>query len=244
MFMSSHSFRLALLSCVLAVPVCFQGQTQRKQTPKAASQENQNPLISGFKAFSAKVSGGIAKDHDRNIYRAGNLMRLDFDESYRVTDLSTLKMWGVTGKSCIAFERPDAGTYPWFAFHDFKVERVSAKEKEEETVDGHVCKIETLIFNPPDERPVRIKMQLWEAEDLDGFPIKIEVDVNNVDGSNNEKIISTYTDVSLTAPDPKLFRHPAKCQANTAQLPNQKDKKTGGPAAPKKDSTLPKNRQP
>lgn len=237
--MSARSFRLALLSCVLAVTVCLQGQTPHKQASKAASPESQNPLIRKFKFFSAKVSGGIARDHERRIYRSGNLMRLDFDDSYRVTDLSTLKMWGVTGDSCLQFERPDAGTYPFFAFHDFKVERVPAKEKEEETVDGHVCKIENLIFTPPDDRPLVIKMKLWEAEDLDGFPIKIEVNVND-----NEKITSTYTDVSLTAPDPKLFQHPAKCASSTAQLSSPKTKTTGGRVAPKKDSTVPKNPQP
>ena len=242
--MSSRLFCVALLICVLAVPVCVQGQTQRKEAPKAASQESENPLVSQFKSFSAKVTGGIAKDHDRKIYRSGNLMRLDFDKSYRVSDLNTLKMWGVTGKSCVAFERPDAGTYPFSAYHDFKVERVLSKEKEEETVDGHVCKIENLTFTPPDERPVRIKMKLWEAEDLDGFPIKIEVDVNNVDGNNIEKITSTYADVSLTAPDPKLFQHPAKCPQSRAQITGGKSKKTGGPPAPKKDSTPSKNPQP
>jgi hypothetical protein len=59
---------------------------------------------------------------------------------------------------------------------EFRVERTPAnEEKEEETVDGHVCKIENNSFTPPDERPVRIKMKLWEAEDRDGFPVKIEV---------------------------------------------------------------------
>jgi hypothetical protein len=240
MFMTTRSFRLVLLSCLVAVPVCFQGQTQPKQAPKAASRESQNPLISEYKYFSAKVSGGIANDHNRKIYRSGNLMRLDFDNSYRITDLDTLKMWGVTGDSCIEFAGPDAGAYPFAAYHDFKVERIPAKEKEEETVDGHVCKIENMTFNPPDERPLVVKMKLWKAEDLDAFPIKIEVDVNRGD-ANNEKIISTYTDVSLTAPDPKLFQHPAKCSADDTQLPSQKSKETGGHAAPKKDSTPPKN---
>jgi hypothetical protein len=230
--------RVAWLSCALAVPVCLQGQAQRKEAPVSASQESQNPLVSDFKSFSAKVSGGIAGDHDRKIYRSGNLMRLDFEDSYRVTDLSTLKMWGVTGDSCVEFERPDAGSFPFSAYHDFKVERVATKEKEEETVEGHVCRIENITFTPRDDRPVVVRMKLWEAEDLDGFPVKIEVDVND------KKIISTYTGVSLTAPDPKLFQHPAKCTGGMP-MPSQKSKETGGGAAPKKDSiTLPKNPQP
>jgi len=235
--MISRSFRLALLSCVLAVPVCFQGQTQRKAAPKAPSPESQNPLVSQFKSFSAKVSGGIARDHDRKIYRSGNLMRLDFGDEYRVSDLNTLHMWSVTGDSCAKFDRPDAGTFPFSAYHDFKVERVVTKEKEEETVDGHVCKIENLNFIPPDERPLVVKMKLWEAEDLSGFPIKIEIH------ANDEEIISTYTDVSLAAPDPKLFRHPAKCSV-TQNFPGQKGKDGVKHAAPKKASTPPKNPQP
>jgi hypothetical protein len=77
--------------------------------------------------------------------------------------------------------------------------------QEEETVDGHVCKIESLTLTPRDDRPIVAKVKLWEAEDLDGFPIRIDVE------EGGQTFTSTYTNVSLRAPDPKLFQHPAKC---------------------------------
>ena len=128
-FMRSQTFRWVLSSCILVLTTNVQAQTHKTETPKAAaSKEIQNPL-GQFKTFSANVTGGIAQDHDRKIYRSGNLMRLDFDDSYRVTDLNTLKMWGVSGEHCVEFNRPDAGTFPFSAYHDFKVERFSTRRR-------------------------------------------------------------------------------------------------------------------
>lgn len=201
--MSSYSFRLSLLSGILALAACLQAQTQKTNASKRVLQDIQNPLISEFKTFSANVTGGIGRDHDRKIYRSGKWMRVDFDDSYRVNDLDTLQMWSVGTNRCVVFSRPDAGSYPFSAYHDFKVDRNSTQE--EQTIDGHVCKIEILSLTPRDDRPIVAKMKLWKAKDLDGFPIRIEVE----DGG--QTYTSTYTNVSLSTPDPKLFQHPAKC---------------------------------
>ena len=203
--MSSYSLHLAALSSILALAVGAPAQTQGKERSKRVLQDIQNPLISEFKTFSANVTGGIARDHDRKIYRSGKWMRVDFDDSYRVNDLDTLQMWSVGANRCVEFARPDAGTYPFSAYHDFKVERTATQE--EETVDGHVCKIETLTLTPRDDRPIVAKMKLWEAKDLDGFPIRIDVE------EGGQTYTSRYTNVSLSAPDPKLFQHPARCTA-------------------------------
>jgi hypothetical protein len=50
-------------------------------------------------------------------------------------------------------------------------------------------------------------MRLWEAEDLKGFPIKIEVH-NSI---TNRTLTISYSDVSLEPPDPKLFVRSEKC---------------------------------
>lgn len=201
--MNSNSLHLALLSSIFALTVCAQAATHHEETSKRALPDTQNPLISEFKTFSANVTGGIARDHDRKIYRSGKWMRLDFDDSYRVNDLDTLEMWSIGTNRCVEFTRPDAGTYPFTAYHDFKVERTAMQEKE--TIDGHVCKIEILTLTPKDNRPIVANIKLWEAEDLNGFPIRIDVE------EGGQSYTSTYTNVSLTAPDPKLFQHPAKC---------------------------------
>jgi outer membrane lipoprotein-sorting protein len=203
--MRSYSLFSVLLSSILAVSICAQAQTHSGEASKRILSDIQNPLISEFKTFSASVSGGIAHDHDRKIYRSGKWMRLDFDDSYRVNDLDTLEMWSVGANRCVEFNRPDAGSYPFSAYHDFKVERKASQE--EETIDGHVCKIETLTLTPTDDRPIVATMKLWEAKDLDGFPIRIEVE------DSGQKYTSTYSNVSLSAPDPKLFQHPVKCIA-------------------------------
>ena len=205
--MRSYSLHLTLLSSILALAVCAAAQTQKKNTSKPSHQDTENPLLSEFKTFSANVTGGIARDHDRKIYRSGKWMRLDFDDSYRVNDLDTLQMWSVGANRCVEFARPDAGSYPFTAYHNFKVERTTLETttKQEETVDGHICEIETLTLTPKDDRPIVARIKLWKAQDLDGFPIRIEVE------EGGQTYTSTYTNVSLTPPDPKLFQHPAKC---------------------------------
>ncbi len=201
--MIAYSFRLSVLSTILVLSACLQAQTPGKEASKRIIEDTQNPLVSQFTTFSANVTGGIARDHNRKIYRSGKWMRLDFDDSYRVNDLDTLQMWSVGTNRCVTFSRPDAGSYPFSAYHDFKVERNSIQQ--EETIDGHVCKIEILTLTPRDDRPIVARMKLWEAKDLNGFPIKIEVE------DSGQTYTSTYTNVSLSAPDPNLFQHPAKC---------------------------------
>jgi hypothetical protein len=151
-------------------------------------------------------------------------MRLDFEGYYRITDLKKLETWSVAPNRCAQIPMPDAGSYPFSAFHDFKAARSLTGEKE--TVDGHVCRIENVTFTPNDERPIIIKMKLWEAEDLEGFPIKIDVDAGG-----GRKFNLTYTDVSLKAPDPKLFQHPAKCEQGPQ--PGQKGTIKLAPPPPK-----------
>ncbi len=132
---------------------------------------------------------------------------------------------GVSSEHCVEFNRPDAGTFPFSAYHDFKVERFSTKE---ETIDGHVCKIENVTLTAKDDSARVIKMKLWEAGDLEGFPIRIDVAVGP------QKVTSTYANVSLKTPDPKLFVHPSKCTPGAQ--PGQKGTTKIDHSAPKNDS--------
>jgi len=235
--MVSHLRRIALPACVLTLAACLLAQTQAKESPKPAKQaqkairketQSQYPLVSEFKSFSANVTGGLANDHDRKIYRSGNLMRVDFEGEYRITDLDTLRMWGINGDQCVMFGKPDVSSFPYSAYHDFKAERSQAQE--EETVDGHVCKIETVTLTPTDGRPLVVKMKLSEAKDLDGFPIRIDVDAGPYG-----KFTSSYTNVSLKPPDPKLFARPAKCDSRSYAVTG-KTVKMPPKAVPKNDS--------
>ena len=194
--------RLAMALMVLAAGL--QGQTQKKPAPKVPVDGDPNPF-QAFQSFSATLNGGMGNDHDRKIYRSGKIMRVDFEDHYRLADLEKLTTRVVHPDRCQQFAKPDIASYPFSAYHDFKVARAPTEDKE--TVDGHSCKIENVTFTPRDDRPILIKMKLWEAEDLQGFPIKGEVNVV----SNGNKFTLNYTNVSLKPPDPALFKSPAKC---------------------------------
>ena len=73
-----------------------------------------------------------------------------------------------------------------------------------DTVDGHACKVENMTVTPKSGQPV--KMKVWEAEDLKGFPIKIEMQLAR------GPFTLQYKDISFAAPDPSLFTHPDNCR--------------------------------
>lgn len=210
--MNSRFFRLAVIYFMVATAFYLQGQTSGGKALQVVSAATQNPFDE-FQSFSAILNGGIGGDHDRKVYRSGNLMRMDFDDSYRITDLKNRTTFGIQAASCVQVAMPDAGTYPFSAYRDYEVERSLIADKE--TVDGHICRIENVTFKPKDERPFLVKMKLWRAEELEGFPIRIEAE------TGGRKITLDYKNVSLNAPDPKLFAHPAKCAL--APAPGQKD---------------------
>jgi hypothetical protein len=194
-------FRLAMAVMVLAASL--QGQTPKKPAPEVPAGD-QNPF-QAFQFFSATLHGGIGDDHDRKIYRSGKMLRVDFEDHYRLVDLEKLTTRMVYPDRCQQYPKPDVASYPFSAYYDFKVVRAPTEDKE--TVDGHSCKVENVTFTRGDEDPIVIQMKLWEAEDLQGFPVKGEVFVV----SNGNKLTFTYTDVSLKPPDPALFKSPAKC---------------------------------
>jgi hypothetical protein len=113
---------------------------------------------------------------------------------------------------------PDAGTWPFFGLQAYQAERsLNPATPEQETVDGHACRVEHLTFVKPKTAQSIIKMKVWEADDLQGFPIKIEV--NNIQTGRQYSI--TYTNVSLEPPDAKLFDHPTKCDSISKPKPKE-----------------------
>ena len=194
---------LAKALTVFAFSIALSAQVRPADSSAAVPfWQRQNPF-DALTSFSATLNGGMGLDHNRKIYRSAHLMRLQFEDFYRITDLNTLTTWDIHPDSCVKINMPDAATYPFSAFRDFRVERLSTEEKE--SVDGHVCRIENVTFSLNDASPLIVKMKLWRAEDLGGFPIRIEAD------SMGKTIKLSYTDVSLQPPDPKLFARPAKC---------------------------------
>jgi len=193
---------------------------------KPAPANTQNPLAP-FTHFSATMTGGLLKDEPRKIYRSGNLLRVDLDNKFHVTDLVRNSTWAVHPERCSHVGGPDVRSYPFSILNNYNVEQSPSDEKEKETIDGHVCKIERATFTSKEDRPIVVKMKLWEAEDLKSFPIKIEIT------SSTRTITVTYKDVNLDPPDPSLFKLPAKCpdfRSNVEVRTKKPASKTSKPA--------------
>jgi hypothetical protein len=205
----------SLMSLMLALSLSVFGQTQGKKSDAGNSPAAQNPFDRA-QYFSAVMNGGLIEDKDRKIYRSGKLMRTDFPDQYRVTNISVPVTWVVfakkdpKGATCARFDVADAGDYPFWGLKDFRVERSSATEPSaaKESVEGHACKIENLRFVNSHVNPaVTVEMKIWEAEDLKDFPVKTEVH----DLTTDHRYTIRYSEVDLQPPDPKLFVHPEKC---------------------------------
>ncbi len=194
-----------------------------------------NPL-DAFQQFSANVSGSPLKWNKMQVYRSGKQMRADYklEDEYRISNQASRNGWvirpieGVTRtKECRRMSLIDIATYPFFAFGDkqFNVERSPAVENE--TLNGHSCKVENYVFKAKDGRG-QVKAKLWEAEDLKGFPIQMEI------AGSMPKFTMNYTEVSLEPPDPKLFRLSALCHAGVQKKkPPESTSKPPTQAAPK-----------
>src|SRR5262249_13009964 len=106
-----------LLVFALAIVEPAKTQTKAKTAPPASQASAKNPFDS-FKTFSATLNGGIGHDHDRKIFRSGNLMRSDFSDSYRVIDLEKQITLGVYQGTCTQYSAPDAASYPFSAYRN------------------------------------------------------------------------------------------------------------------------------
>jgi hypothetical protein len=148
--------------------------------------------------------GSIVGDEtESHIYRLGHLIRTEVAESYAVTDLTKGDTYGISAKGCLHDTHPAYRVFPFYVGGSgHKVERVPSGK---ETVDGHSCVIEDVTVTSTG-RPHPLKLRLWEAEDLQGFPIKIQI----IKSFGHDQIIR-YKDVVLAPPDAALFKHAVHC---------------------------------
>ncbi len=138
-----------------------------------------------------------------HIYRSGNLMRMEATEgrTYQITDLAKQQTHGMAKTGCLQYNSPYVRSYPFiFSSPANKFERTPVGK---ETVDGHVCQVEDVTVTLP-KHPAPATFRLWEAEDLQGFPIKIETKTHRV---------IRYKNVVLGPQDPTLFIFPDDCQS-------------------------------
>ena len=213
-----------VLICGLAVRMHAQPPTQqipKEQAPKkdadSAGQipapsppKNQYPLDS-FIDFSALMVGNMMEmgegASEAHIYRSGNLIRVEDPaaEGYFISDLTTLETFGISPGPCIHDSHPYFRVSPFAAARPgSSVERVATGK---ETLDGHSCQIEDISVSSL-KNGSHLKMRFWEAEDLQGFPIKIEF----LRPGGRSSIIR-YKNVVLGPQDRTLFIHPKSCQS-------------------------------
>src|SRR5450755_1437757 len=203
---------LLLLTGCLAAQVA--GGTEPSQTaaPAAAAEEapaaptiSATPGTSGFpfdqfQEFTAIMVGSVLSGDDReaHIYRSGDLLRTQGTEGlgYFLFDLKSQETYALTQLGCTTDSHPFFRAFPLTASRPKrKIERVAAGQ---ESVDGHMCHVENVTISSGDlVMPIRLKF--WEADDLQGFPIKVQV--LNGGGRN----IIQYKDVKLGPVDPTLF---------------------------------------
>jgi hypothetical protein len=213
--------------------------------PKAQFVEITEFPLDKFKDFSAIENGSLLPgfDTDVHIYRSGNLMRTEGSlkaPSYYVTDLAKRKSSSVTSRTCLNMHVAYARTFPFFVPEEGA--RYEIAPAGEATVDGHHCKLEDIRIHRLKRSEVP-EFRLYEAEDLDGFPIKIE---NR--RPNAYHWIITYKDVHLEPQDSSLFIVPEKCasdadwkQLGAGAKTKTAPKKTPGETSPSKPSQSQQN---
>lgn len=178
----------------------------------ALSARAQNPFES-IKAFSATfvVSGMSFKSSEgrgeAKIYRSGTQIRtsLPGGAGYTLIDMAEHTSYMVmSGGMCMQMTAQRQEN-PFAEAPDATVERSSAGT---DSVDGHACKVENLTITPHTgpRAGQSTHMKVWEAQDLHGFPIKVETQ------TAHGPMTIEYKDVSLAEPDASLFTHPENCR--------------------------------
>jgi hypothetical protein len=177
------------------------------QTPGAAS--TQFPL-DRFREFSAIQTSGMTpgSDWDGYVYRSGDWMRMQAvnggKTQYFVDDLVKGTSYGLSLGGCAKLTLLYSRTFPWFmSGPGYTYERVPVGE---DTVDSHHVHVEDItIRSPKFTNPAHFR--LYEADDLQGFPIKIVNQQKKI-----RQWVIQYKNVVLGPQDPTLFVVPRECQ--------------------------------
>jgi hypothetical protein len=233
---------MLLTGCMAAQVPATPAQNQEAAPGQAAEQAPATqpgaPTAAGefpfdrFKEFSAIMVGSVLSGDDRegHIYRSGNVLRTQGTEGlgYFIIDLESFQTYGLTKLGCTTDSHVYFRAFPFTASRPKrKVETVVTGK---ESVDGHTCQVEDVTISGGD-LALPIKLKFWEAEDLGGFPIKVQI----LNGKRHN--IIQYKDVVVGPVDPTLFIHPKHCVLSALpesdkQKPSAKKKKVS-PAAGK-----------
>jgi hypothetical protein len=191
--MRTKSFVIALLLGWLAE---FGGVLQ--------AQESWNfPNFSATQVFSAHRA-----DMTMKIYRSGSSVRVERSGAIATLYVpASSKVYNLTvypdkSHQCVAMKPEQAKMLP-SPLELILGQIVKRTPAGSEVVDGHSTKIEDVTVVEPDGKTV--ESRVWEAEDLNGIPVKIESHLEGV------TLRATYRDIVIGPPDEVLFRVPDRC---------------------------------
>jgi hypothetical protein len=219
--LSARNFNFAFLVFIVALysTMAMQAQSSKPaakppassaKTPApspAASSKAPDPFAS-LNQFSATVTGGVSGNVDEiKVARSGKLMWYEAYNkiNYGITNLETRETYFVIKQpkeQCTLNPGLAVQSFPFGFFRQgYQFERTPEGEAE---LDGHHCHVESYVRTSEAGDSVRVKF--WEADDLKGFPLKVEI---TRPGGHVATI--TYKDVKLGPPDAALFVHPKNC---------------------------------
>lgn len=162
-----------------------------------------------FPDFSAtQVLESRKANISMQVYRSGNSVRVERSGALATLYVpSNSRVYNLTtypdhSHQCVAMKPEQAKMLP-SPLELLQGSIVTRRNVGSETVEGHPCRIESVIVTRPDGS--KIESRVWEAQDLQGIPVKIESQVGDV------TLSALYRDISLATPDQALFEIPQKC---------------------------------
>jgi hypothetical protein len=133
------------------------------------------------------------------VERSGGLSTLYVPSTSRVYNLTT---YPDHSHQCVVMKPEQAKMLP-SPLELLQGSNVSRTDVGTETVEGHPCKVENVIVTRNDGK--KIESKVWEAQDLQGIPVKIESHVGDI------TLSASYRDISVGTPERELFTVPEKC---------------------------------
>lgn len=133
------------------------------------------------------------------IERSGALSTLYMPSKSRVYNLTT---YPDHSQQCVAMKPEQAKMLP-SPLELLQGSTITRTDIGSETIDGHPCRIENVMVTQLDGS--KIESKVWEAQDLQGIPVKIESHIGDI------TLSAVYRDISQGNPDQALFMVPEKC---------------------------------
>jgi hypothetical protein len=174
------------------------GIASQAQNPFDAQKQFSATMVTASMATAPRAGQGEMK-----IYRSGDKLRTTMPGGmgYMITDLTQGTSYMVMNTGMCMQTTASRQPNPFAETQNATIERVPAGA---DTVDGHSCKVENLTVIPKNGTPV--EMKIWEANDLKGFPVRVEMN------TGKGPVTVEYQDVSFDPPQASLFSHPANCR--------------------------------